>query len=121
MNRHERRRLKVTNLDRLVHKILRVCSGQPHEDVVNAMLHAGMNVIQSVGKDDGRNQLILTYNAMFLSLVEFKDIRDDNLELVLRAVYALPDDDSRDLALLQHVRTLVLASSVCTPGGGTAH
>jgi hypothetical protein len=110
-----------TNLDKLVHKILRACSAEPHEDVINAMLYACVNVLQTVDKDEGRNSLILTYIAIILSLVEFQQTCDDDLEPVRRRVFALPDDTSRDLALLQHIRKLVLTSSACRAHEGTPH
>jgi hypothetical protein len=63
----------------------------------------------------------LTYIATFLSLIERKHVHNENLDFILRAIAALPDDGSRDVAILQHVRTLVLASSACIAAAETAH
>ena len=101
-----------SNLDKLTHKILRACNGQPREVVVNAMLDACVWVLQTIDEDKGRNQIIRTFIAIFLALVERDVVHDENLERIRIAIATLPDADARDVAILQHVKTLVLASSV---------
>lgn len=97
------------HVETLVTNIEGICDGKELVAIIAALSEVAEHILEHLPSDELRNQMILRLINTLVFISTADNLETAELERVLGGISKIPDQDTRNVAILGHIKALILS------------